>query len=104
MTRHDDCPHPATPGARDACRMSRRLIASAERHGLAIEHVVPRDAPTYVFIWQFRIKNPKRSSLNTQLLVTCATGTPSVTLCPVIGDTEKLSWRRAFTWLSVIAI
>lgn len=81
--------------------MLARLVSCAEHWKLEIEPCGDDEHPA---IWQVWIKNPRRSSLSTKLLVTCMRNTPSVTVCHALRASEKVSWRRAFTWLEIIAI
>lgn len=84
--------------------MLHRLIAAAGRHDLEVEScTLDDDRSSEHVIWQVWIKNPRRGSWSTRLLVTCSRGTPTVTVCDDV-KTENSSWRRAFTWLSIIAI
>ena len=80
--------------------MMHRLTAAAIRRELQVTYCdVDEDHP---HIWQLWIKNPRRA-LGTSMLVTCSRGTPTVTVCQ-LTSTEKVSWRRAFIWLDILAI
>lgn len=78
--------------------MLQRLTNAARRHQLDIEWCI---SATHT-IWQVWISNPRRR-LDTRMLVTCSRGTPSVTVCHLTSS-ERVPFRRAFTWLEIIAI
>lgn len=105
MTAHASCTHPNTPEYRECCRWAERLKAAALRHDLEIVDCPREDRPSaYPHIWQFCVRNPRRSSLSTELLVTCAKGRPRTCVTNVLNPPKPVSLRRAFTWLSIIAI